>query len=62
MGFNDKLFRVSADEAHANARIKYITDRNGVYVPHEVTVFPKGVYLRPGFELEQTEIHDEKRR
>lgn len=55
MGFDDKLFRVSADEAHANARIKYIPDRNGVYVPHEVTVFPKGVYLRPGFELEQTE-------
>lgn len=46
-----QLFQFTSEDVHSNGRLKYIPDENGVYVPHELTAFPKGVYLKPGFEL-----------
>jgi len=46
-----QLFKFTSEDVHCNGRLKLIPDENGVYVPHELTAFPKGVYVKPGFEL-----------
>lgn len=42
--------KVSQNDVFTNARIKYLPDDNGVYLPYEVTCFNKAIYKKSGWE------------
>lgn len=51
-------FRASVNELKTNARVKYLPDDDGNYVPKSMTVFDRPVFMPDGWEL--SDLSDSK--